>query len=289
MQEMLCATKKTNKRAARRFGQPFLIIIMKKIFLIGLLLLSVLYYPQKGYVSYGFIPALSLGNGKGPENEAYLVFNKQLSYYVTAKESLEKGADKSSQKTFTNDEDGAGAIYNGTKMSKEGDQVVNHPAKKTLWSNLLYGKRQVYIKENTSVINWKIGKETKKIGKFTCKIATTNFRGRNYIAWFSTEIPLPYGPWKLQGLPGLILEAYDTNKFVYWYAKSVEYPSNTKEEVQYLPISVKEKFLTYEEFKKFQKNEVERIAERAKIMNKNYPEAHFEGNSNLCYMFIECE
>ena len=66
----------------------------------------------------------------------------------------------------------------------------------------------------------------KEIGDFKCFKASCNFRGRDYTAWFTLEIPLPYGPWKLQGLPGLILEAYDTDKEIYFYFKSIEYPSD---------------------------------------------------------------
>jgi hypothetical protein len=35
------------------------------------------------------------------------------------------------------------------------------------------------------------------------------FKGREYIVWYAPSIAYAEGPWKLGGLPGLILEAYD--------------------------------------------------------------------------------
>lgn len=260
---------------------------MKKIFLLNFSLFFFLSFSQKGLVKYGYYPALTIGNAKAPESQSYLVFNKQLSYYVTAKESLEKDLDRSEQKSFTNEE-GGGSIYNGKKMSEEGDQVVNHLAKKTMWSNILY-RRQIYVKETTPQLNWKIENDTKKIGKFLCRKATTSFRGRNYTAWFTTEIPLPYGPWKLQGLPGLILEAYDNGKFVYWYSQSIEYPSNSKIDPQYMEIPIKEKFLTTKEFNDFQQEELRRLDEKTKIIQKSHPEVNFLNKFDICEMFVECK
>ncbi len=51
----------------------------------------------------------------------------------------------------------------------------------------------------------------KNILGYDCFKAIAPYRGRRWTAWFAPEIPVQDGPWKLCGLPGLILEAYDTN------------------------------------------------------------------------------
>ena len=166
---------------------------MKKKLILTLFLLVItnLIYSQKGIIYYGYIESFTIGNAKGPDSNAFMTFDKNMSHYVTAKDSLEKADKINEQKTYKKDEDSGGAIHNGMKVSKEGDQVVYHIKKNTMWSNLLYGK-QVYVKEVVDKINWKIVKDTKKIGKFNCKKATAKFRGRNYTAWFTTEIPVSY-------------------------------------------------------------------------------------------------
>ena len=63
--------------------------------------------------------------------------------------------------------------------------------------------------------NWKLYPETKNIGNLTCQKATIKFRGRNYTAWFTNQIPVRYGPWKFQGVSGLILEVYDEDYYLH--------------------------------------------------------------------------
>ena len=55
-----------------------------------------------------------------------------------------------------------------------------------------------------------------------CHKATTKFRGRVWEVWFTEEIPISLGPWKLGGLPGLILKATADNNFIKLTAISVK-------------------------------------------------------------------
>ncbi|MCM1137885.1 MAG: GLPGLI family protein [Muribaculum sp.] len=71
-------------------------------------------------------------------------------------------------------------------------------------------ERWQYI-EDWEKPEWEIGDSTKTILGYECVEATTNYRGRRWTAWFAPEIPIQDGPWKLCGLPGLILEAHDAN------------------------------------------------------------------------------
>ncbi|SHF30952.1 GLPGLI family protein [Chryseobacterium takakiae] len=59
------------------------------------------------------------------------------------------------------------------------------------------------------ISNWELADETRVINTITCKKAKVKFKGRNWIAWYAPEIPLPYGPMKFSGLPGLIIKITD--------------------------------------------------------------------------------
>ncbi|WP_421943442.1 GLPGLI family protein [Pedobacter sp.] len=78
------------------------------------------------------------------------------------------------------------------------------------------------VEEPTPKLNWKISKDTLSISGIHCQKATAYFKGRNWIAWFATELPFQSGPWKLNGLPGLIVEAYDDKKEVQFLFAGME-------------------------------------------------------------------
>ncbi|MDX1427793.1 MAG: GLPGLI family protein [Salegentibacter mishustinae] len=62
-------------------------------------------------------------------------------------------------------------------------------------------------------LNWEILPETKEVAGFVAQRAKASFSGRDYTAWFTTEVPISEGPYKFRGLPGLILEISDNNDY----------------------------------------------------------------------------
>ncbi|MGL5937152.1 MAG: GLPGLI family protein [Phocaeicola sp.] len=59
---------------------------------------------------------------------------------------------------------------------------------------------------------WHLVDSVKQVLNYDCQFATTHYRGRTWYAWFTVDIPVSEGPWKLCGLPGLILEAFDERR-----------------------------------------------------------------------------
>ena len=67
--------------------------------------------------------------------------------------------------------------------------------------------------EPDNLFKWKIlNNKATMIAGYACQKATTTYAGRNYEAWFTREIPIPEGPYKFYGLPGLIVKVSDTRQ-----------------------------------------------------------------------------
>lgn len=67
--------------------------------------------------------------------------------------------------------------------------------------------------DSAANINWTVGEETKSILGYECVKAEADYHGRHWTVWFAPDISVPFGPWKLNGLPGMILEASANGNF----------------------------------------------------------------------------
>ena len=108
--------------------------------------------------------------------------------------------------------------------------------KQSLLTERLYDDLQLMnyyaVIEPLPKMKWKLSTEQKVIGKYNCKKATVEFRGRTYEAWYTLQIPISLGPWKFNGLPGIILAVEDQTGIYKWQARLVSYKNNiTKKEL----------------------------------------------------------
>lgn len=118
--------------------------------------------------------------------------------------------------------------------------------------NFVNRKSKTY-KDSLHPFRWQIEQEQKIVAGRLCRKATMNFRGRSYTAWFDETTPMNNGPWKFGGLPGLILEIYDSTFTVFWRIKKLE------EQVIQMPVFSDNVSETYLDFKKGYKEKFERL------------------------------
>lgn len=101
--------------------------------------------------------------------------------------------------------------------------------------------KSFYISDSLYPMEWIVKEDTMLIGKLMCRKAVCDFRGRHYIAWYAEDIMIPYGPWKMGGLPGLILDLQDEDDNLIIKMESISYQES---KIQ-LPSSIK---YTYKEY-----------------------------------------
>jgi len=122
--------------------------------------------------------------------------------------------------------------------------------------------KQYFLKENFYPLEgWTFHSDVKVIGGYSCNKATTNFSGREYEVWYTIDIPINVGPWKLHGLPGAMVSVIDKDKRVSFQLQSIRYREKAPEVAKRINIK-REKFIPCERRMQFQKDWQERSAAR---------------------------
>lgn len=83
--------------------------------------------------------------------------------------------------------------------------------------------------EESPSYNWNITGEKQIINGINCIVAEGSYAGRDYIAYFTTDIPLTDGPYKFGGLPGLIVKIQDRKgHYIFELLSYKNLPSDTR-------------------------------------------------------------
>ena len=201
---------------------------MKKQLIISTLLIAIAAsaYAQTDtaqvFVHYKFTHVRDTTNRDHPYTENMALYiGKNSSAYRSYDNVLEEAAFKKDIQTqIANSPDGNVRINRNRRGS--GEECYQFPNEKKLVRREPLVMESYLIEDTMPVIDWKISNDTATYGGLHCQKATGYFKGRVYTAWFCPDMPLHVGPWKLNGLPGVIVEAYDTKKDVQFMFDGVE-------------------------------------------------------------------
>lgn len=128
-----------------------------------------------------------------------------------------------------------------TEKNRDTDIILKY-----VFVPVVYATFAINIKDN---LDWSIDSKKKKIGDYDTQKATTVYGGRKWTAWFTTDINIPEGPYVFKGLPGLIVKISDEKEnfnFELIQIKNFEWED--------LHMAKYQKLITWEDFKKIQKN-----------------------------------
>ncbi|MFD2892193.1 GLPGLI family protein [Flavobacterium chuncheonense] len=133
-----------------------------------------------------------------------LDFNQDESMFYLADNMISDNENKNTKKYVT-------GLFYGL------DYFYINRTKDTLVEQLQYSFATLLKKRKASFANWNLTNETKTIEGYTCYKATYTYiqkwNGREFewpvVAWYCPEIPIPLGPIRYSGLPGLILELHE--------------------------------------------------------------------------------
>ena len=101
-------------------------------------------------------------------------------------------------------------------------QYFQYPNEKKLFTKDVIMVNAYLIESPIPAIDWTISGDTATFGGLHCQKATGHFKGRDYTVWFCPDLPVHTGPWKLNGLPGVIVDARDAKNEVIFQFDGVE-------------------------------------------------------------------
>ncbi len=135
-------------------------------------------------------------------------------------------------------------------------------------------------KDPIKIFKWKLENESKNILGYKCQKATTQHFGRSYSAYFTTELGFNHGgPWKFDGLPGVILEIKSSDGEFSIIANSIELIKGNTEINN--PFREKDYFINFDEYKrlynlKYKENNKTTLNANGSTTTQSFPKCKIE-------------
>lgn len=161
--------------------------------------------------------------------------------------------------------------------------------KNVFYSNEKTIKNRILVSDTINLV-WKKNNEKKIINGYKCNTATTEFKGRRYIAYYAKKIKLDYGPWKFFGLGRLILQVESIDKEYEFKITKIDFNSKNKIPSS-LELTKKNIFNSWSEYELKYKSDINEFIKKEKCncptdgknilkiskIEKIYPKLHDEG------------
>jgi GLPGLI family protein len=157
----------------------------------------------------------------------------------------------------------------GTKGAEIGevDKFYSYHVFKDFKENTLYYFEEkaydLHVKEVLNQFKWELTQEKKEILGYMCTKAKTKYRGRDYTAWFTTDLPYKAAPWKFHGLPGVSLSIQSDDGYLKMTAVSLKITNGEEPKNPF----AKEKFISWDEFVNIYKKDKSTKVEQFKANN----------------------
>ncbi len=192
--------------------------------------------------------------GLNETNEIVLVFNN--------KESLSVIKEQPSGNALNVDDDEETISFK-IKLSDSKGKMYYYNAEESVFIFrdflLEEEKKKAYlINEPKPEFKWILSNETKQINTYLANKAFTSFRGRDYEVWYTTEISNKFGPWKFNGLPGLILEIKSKDNIIYIKAEKI----SALKKNDSISRPKEENNITFEKYVEIKEKEVNNLVEK---------------------------
>lgn len=88
--------------------------------------------------------------------------------------------------------------------------TYSDPANNVISRYFLFDGQLFRLEEPATSIKWELKNEKKNIGNALCQLATINYKGRIWNAWFTTQYNISGGPYVFNCLPGLVVSLEDS-------------------------------------------------------------------------------